>query len=117
MNFDLKRCVEQDDGKCVTRDGLEARVICVDRKCNGNPVVALVDNGRDEHPYAFSKTGFCAGMSGRDLRNLPHKRYTVMVSSFGDVINETFTCDTRKEALEISEGRTDVVGIYVWKQP
>ena len=118
MNFDLKRCMDQDDGKCVTRDGLEARVICVDRKCNGNPVVALVDNGRDEKSYAFSKTGFCAGVSGRDIRNLPRKRYAVIEQDGRGNVNVTHVEESRKYAEEYaSHRRTDshVLGIFEWE--
>jgi hypothetical protein len=58
-----------------TRDGRDARVICVDRKWDVAPIIALVpeDDGR-EGTYAYNTEGrhLCDQASGADL--IPPKR-------------------------------------------
>lgn len=52
--------------KYTTRDGREARILCVDR-VNGNPVVALI--GKDNSVYTYTSTG--------QWQETPHSKYDV----------------------------------------
>lgn len=74
-DFDLKRCMEEDGGKCVTASGRPARVICTDA-AGPYPVVALVmlREGR-EFVETYTRDGCVLSEKEdvEDLRNLPRK--------------------------------------------
>jgi len=77
MTFDLKRAME-NGGRCQTRDGRPARIICTDRKSpNGPPIIALVDGDCGEILHTHSLNGRRID-DGRDhsfdLVNIPVKR-------------------------------------------
>ena len=61
--------------KCQTRDGRDARVICVDR-AGKHPIVALVtDRQGYEHLYSYPSSGIRAPVDGDDPSELiPPKR-------------------------------------------
>ena len=74
--FDLAKAME-NGGRCQTRDGRPARIICTDQKDEHYPVVALVgDDG--EAPQVYTSGGkyyHCdQGISDRDLVNIPVMR-------------------------------------------
>ena len=75
--FDLAKAMA-NGGKCQTRDGRPARIICVDQKDRQYPIVALVTD-TDESPQTYTSDGvFYAGRhtanSVHDLVNIPVKR-------------------------------------------
>lgn len=44
------------DGKIVTRDGRNVRVVCWDRKDVDYPIIALIDNAEKGEGFGFFKT-------------------------------------------------------------
>lgn len=75
--FNLKKAKE---GKPVcTRDGRKARIICFDAKCDNSPIIALIENGKNEEVHKFHKDGKLFGLdkdeeSLKDLMMLPEKK-------------------------------------------
>ena len=57
--FDVQRAKRitngEEDGKIVTRDGKEVRIICFDVKDNKYPIIGLVKEGDKEAPETFKK--------------------------------------------------------------
>jgi len=131
MNFDLKRCMEVDGGKCVTRDGREARVLCDDRKGGADfPVVVLVSfsDGSEGSVYYGSEGSVYYQSNGAyshgersdklDLQNLPRKRYTVMGHK-GPYANPhaIVTYSSKTQAEHRAEDTNDMlVGIFEWEE-
>ena len=56
--FNLEEYLKNPSRKVVTRDGRNARIICIDKK-GFNPILALVTrhNGIAEDVYAYTKNG------------------------------------------------------------
>ena len=78
----------ETDGRLVSRDGFPARIIFWEAKGNF-PIIALIDDGSDEHPYCYT-------MNGRsDTRDFVRTSHDLMIE-YGDngIIN------TRDEAIE-----------------
>ena len=61
----------EHEGPFCTRDGRAVRIICTDRKSsNGNPIVALLDDGAQENNRAFDSQGkYCLNDPDFDLMN------------------------------------------------
>ena len=59
--FDLERAKRisngEEEGKIVTRDGKEVRIICFDVKNDKYPIIGLVKEGDKEAPETFKKNG------------------------------------------------------------
>lgn len=47
----------QEEGKIVTRDGKEVRIVCFNVRHNNYPIVGLIDEGNYESAESFSKNG------------------------------------------------------------
>ncbi len=93
---ELVRIFKEEGGRCQTRDGREARIICVDRD-NDYPVVALVeDEGREAWPTTYYTTGnkFGKQPSNADLVAAPKMRYGFTYTYKGQAV--TLTRDTEK---------------------
>lgn len=78
--FDLEKAM-RNGGKCVTRDGLSARIICTDAlgNCNGDgrPLVVLVKTRSDYEEVRLHATNgrdLPSLVSEYDLLNLPEKK-------------------------------------------
>lgn len=50
----------EEEGKIVTRDGKEVRIICFDLKNDKYPIIGLVKEGDKEAPETFKKNGIYA---------------------------------------------------------
>ena len=64
-------------GKPVcTRDGHRARIICSDAKYENSykPIIALIDNGKNEFVVRYTKNGECSTNDDLDLMMLPEKK-------------------------------------------
>ena len=64
-------------GKPVcTRDGHKARIICSDAKYENSykPIIALIDNGKNEFVVRYTKNGECSTNDDLDLMMLPEKK-------------------------------------------
>ena len=59
--FDVERAKRisngEEEGKIVTRDGKEVRIICFDLKNDKYPIIGLVKEGDKEAPETFKKNG------------------------------------------------------------
>ena len=59
--FDVERAKRitngEEDGKIVTRDGKEVRIVCFNVRHNNYPIVGLIDEGNYESAESFSKNG------------------------------------------------------------
>lgn len=59
--FDVERAKRitngQEEGKIVTRDGKEVRIVCFNVRHNNYPIVGLIDEGNYESAESFSKNG------------------------------------------------------------
>lgn len=59
--FDVERAKrisnDEEEGKIVTRDGKEVRIICFDVKNDKYPIIGLVKEGDKEAPETFKKNG------------------------------------------------------------
>ena len=59
--FDVERAKRisngEEEGKIVTRDGKEVRIICFDVKNDKYPIIGLVKEGDKEAPETFKKNG------------------------------------------------------------
>ena len=59
--FDLERAKRisngEEEGKIVTRDGKEVRIVCFNVRHNKYPIVGLIDEGNYESAESFSKNG------------------------------------------------------------
>ena len=62
--FDVERAKRisngEEEGKIVTRDGKEVRIICFDVKNDKYPIIGLVKEGDKEAPETFKKNGIYA---------------------------------------------------------
>ena len=62
--FDVERAKRisngEEEGKIVTRDGKEVRIICFDLKNDKYPIIGLVKEGDKEAPETFKKNGIYA---------------------------------------------------------
>ena len=76
MTFDLAKTME-NGGRCQTRDGRQARIVCTDQMDEHYPVVALVGDD-EEAPQVYTSRGqyyYCdQGISDHDLVNITVKR-------------------------------------------
>lgn len=59
--FDVERAKRisngEEEGKIVTRDGKEVRIVCFNVRHNNFPIVGLIDEGNYESAESFSKNG------------------------------------------------------------
>lgn len=59
--FDVQRAKRisngEEEGKIVTRDGKEVRIVCFNVRHNNYPIVGLIDEGNYESAESFSKNG------------------------------------------------------------
>lgn len=59
--FDVERAKRissgEEEGKIVTRDGKEVRIVCFNVRHNNYPIVGLIDEGNYESAESFSKNG------------------------------------------------------------
>lgn len=59
--FDVQRAKRisngEEEGKIVTRDGKEVRIVCFNVRHNNYPIVGLIDEGDYESAESFSKNG------------------------------------------------------------
>lgn len=59
--FDVQRAKRisngEEEGKIVTRDGKEVRIVCFNVRHNDYPIVGLIDEGNYESVESFSKNG------------------------------------------------------------
>lgn len=59
--FDVERAKRisngEEEGKIVTRDGKEVRIVCFNARHNNYPIVGLIDEGNYESAESFSKNG------------------------------------------------------------
>lgn len=104
--FDINKARE---GKPVcTRDGRKARIICFDAKCDNSPIIALIENGKNEEVHKFHKDGKLFGLdedeeSFKDLMMLPEKKEG-WVNVYKNQIH-----DTPESAEEGHKGITDYI--------
>lgn len=83
MSFDLERCMKEDGGRCIIKDGRAARVACSDMKYGGGEYPLLVlarheDGNETAHPYKTTGEPFMnyhdeKAMERCQLLNLPRK--------------------------------------------
>lgn len=106
--FDIQKARE---GKPVcTRDGRKARIICFDAKCGKSPIIALIENGKNEELHKFHRDGKLFGLdedeeSFVDLMMLPEKR------SGWIVINKEGVYDKETAEKIARETTADVIRI------
>ena len=74
--FSLEEYIKNPSKKVVTKDGLNARIICTDRKDLKFPIVALIETklgGEFLQYYTKDGTYFVDDLCGADLFFLPEK--------------------------------------------
>lgn len=102
--FNLEEYLKNPSRKVVTKSGINARIICVDRKNNEYPVIALVEetlNG-DEYIQCYTKEGhyYTSHQSGDDLFFAPekHERWINLYKDDDIVYASMDTFKTKEEA-------------------
>lgn len=73
--FDLSECMTKHKGRCVTRDGRPARVVCTDYKSGlafpKYKLLVLIDNGPgEEEPVPYREDGGCDSKTGESPADL-----------------------------------------------
>lgn len=64
MKFDSSKPVK-------TKDGAKARIVCVNQKREGYPILALVEDSKGrEWPFSYTSKGECEQMFNRDTTDL-----------------------------------------------
>lgn len=74
--FNLEEYLKNPSRKVVTRDGLNARIICTDRKDLKFPIVALIESklgGEFLQYYTKNGTAYVDNLCDADLLFLPEK--------------------------------------------
>lgn len=74
--FSLEEYLKNPERKVVTKDGLNARIICTDRKDSKYPIVALIEtkSGKEVlHYYTKDGTYYIDNSCDADLLFLPEK--------------------------------------------
>lgn len=74
------------DGRIVTRDGESARIVCFDRKDEFRPIIALVNSGDIEVPYAFCLNGKFVNYDVLDTHDLMLEIPEYVTFKDGDVL-------------------------------
>lgn len=64
--FTLEKYLADPTRKVVTRSGLKARIICVDRKSTDRPIVSLVYKNGAEEPLVHNSNGRYSFYDGLD---------------------------------------------------
>lgn len=59
--FSIEKYLKNPDRKIMTRVGCKARVICINRRSESFPVVALVQKEAIENTYCYTRNGLCSG--------------------------------------------------------
>lgn len=101
-----------------TKDGRPARIICTDMKRSAYPIVALVNEGKEERISSFRVDGGSGIFRDSDLVNIPEEK-TGWINIYKGHIN-TYPGDrvysSKKEAFEtIHPNIIDTVEIK-WKE-
>jgi len=83
-NFNLKRCMEVDGGKCVTRNGRQARVICTDKRTSMDyPVISLITYEDEiERTEIHRPNGKSVYDEAYDIFNLPPTKLKRKVKAY-----------------------------------
>ena len=102
-------------GKPVcTRDGRKARILCFNARCGKSPIIALIENGKNEEVHKFHKDGKLFGLdedeeSFKDLMMLPEKKegwvnvYKERIySTKEEAIEATYDCATYIDTIKFS---------------
>ena len=74
MTFDLKRCMDEDAGKCICRSNgkvLPARIFCDDLKDDKNSLAVAVDEYGSESLFKFHSNGSYDFGERINLENMP----------------------------------------------
>ncbi len=72
--FNLEEYLKNPSKKTITRDGKNARIICTDKKGTEYPIVALIDEGREEQFFQCTKNGKSLSPYTCDLFFAPEKQ-------------------------------------------
>ena len=72
--FNLEEYLKNPSKKTITRDGKNARIICTDKKGTEYPIVALIDEGREEQFFQCTKNGKSLSPYTCDLFFAPEKK-------------------------------------------
>lgn len=105
--FNLKEYLKNPSRKVVTRNGLNARIICTDRKDLKFPIVALIEtkSGGDFLQY-YTKNGTCYvdNLCDADLLFLPekHEGWVNIYQGCCGPITSTHIFSSKEEAEESS---------------
>ena len=109
--FNLEEYLKNPSKKVVTRDGLNARIICVDRDHVEYPIVALVKSKYGEAPVCYTKDGeyHLNNLDDMDLLFAPERKHgwiNIYKNAFGVYLPSPIY-QTKEEAEEegkISDG-------------
>ncbi|MBO7692953.1 MAG: hypothetical protein J6Y28_01705 [Acholeplasmatales bacterium] len=88
-----------------TRDGKPARIICFDAKHPIYPIIALIENGGSEEPYAFSIDGIYyveSIIKDKDLMmaSVKHESWINIYRNENGVITPGRIYESKKEAIK-----------------
>ena len=119
--FNLEEYLKNPSRKVVTRDGLNARIICTDRKDLKFPIVALIETklGGEFLQY-YTKNGTCYvdNLCDADLLFLPEKHEGwVNIYKDDDYIYTSMDIFKTKEKAEASSCRSCIATVKVeWEE-
>ena len=105
--FNLKEYLENPSRKVVTRDGLNARIICTDRKDLKFPIVALIETklgGEFLQYYTKNGTAYVDNLCDADLLFLPekHEGWVNLYKEDDNIYASMDIFKTKKEAEALS---------------
>ena len=97
--FNIKEYNDNPSRKVVTREGCPVRILCTNAR-RTYPVVALIEDNKEDRLYAYLPDGTMCGMRGEnDLFFVPEKKEGY-VNLFRQItgINTGFVFNTKEEA-------------------
>ena len=105
--FNLEEYLKNPKRKVVTKDGLNARIICTDRKDLKFPIVALIETksgGEFLQYYTKDGTYYIDDLCDADLLFLPekHEGWINIYKGRGGLITNPYVFSSREDAEESS---------------
>ena len=113
--FSTEEYLKNPNRKIVTRDGKNARVICIDKVCSTHPVLALLfeDEDRDrEEVYQYTSKGeyYPNASSPHDLFFVPGKNEACFIYGAGTIVDY---CKDNPKVKEIPDKAIDALNRYL----
>ena len=121
--FNLEEYLEDPSKKVITRDGRQARIICIDRLMKDFPICALINENGEEYYRSCTKDGkyYIGANSNYDLFFAPEKKEGWVNIYREPHVNithtENYIFKTEKEAKENACDKTYIATVKIeWEE-